>query len=149
EPELVAPAEPSAAPELVATAEPSATPEALVELEPARDEAPAVWKPVTNGAGEHGWSEQARRIATMLTPLLKIGQRDGAGTTLMTVVAPTVSEDAVVQTATRLVPFLRDARLPGRVIQATLTAPGTTLVLTPFGSADAGGSLLVTAVASR
>src|SRR5262245_28780446 len=135
--------------EMVVPAEPSAAPEPPVELEPAMNEAPAVWKPVTNGVGEHGWSEQARRIATMLTPLLKIGQRDGAGTTLMTVVAPTVSEDAVVQTATRVVPFLSDARLPGRVIQATLTAPGTTLVLTPFGSADAGGSLLVTAVASR
>src|SRR5262245_34197983 len=149
EPELVAHAETSDTPELVATPEPSASPKLLVELEQATDEAPAVWKPVTDGAGEHGWSEQARRIATMLTPLLKIGQRDGAGTTLMTVVAPTLSEDAVVKTATRVVPFLSDARLPGRVIQATLTAPGATLVLTPFGSANAGGSLLVTAIASR
>jgi hypothetical protein len=97
-------------------------------------------------------SDQARRIAALLTPLLnglEIGQRDGAGTTVVTVIAPTLSEDSVVRTAMRIVPFLSDARLPEPVTQATLTAAGTTIVLTPFGSADAGRALLVTAVASR
>jgi len=95
---------------------------------------------------------QARRIAALLTPLLnglEIGRRDGAGATLVTVIAPTLSEDSVVRTALRLVPFLRDARLPEPVTQATLTAGGATVVLTPFGSPDGGGALLVTAVASR
>jgi hypothetical protein len=97
-------------------------------------------------------SDQARRIAALLTPLLnglEIGQRDGAGTTVVTVIAPTLSEDSVVRTAMRIVPFLSDARLPEPVTQATLTAAGTTIVLTPFGSADTGRALLVTAVASR
>ena len=97
-------------------------------------------------------SDQARRIAALLTPLLnglEIGQRNGAGTTVVTVIAPTLSEDSVVQTAMRIVPFLGDARLPEPVSQVTLTAAGTTIVLTPFGSRDTGGALLVTAVASR
>ena len=103
-------------------------------------------------AGEHVKGEQARRIAALLTPLvngLEIGQRNGAGTTLVTVIAPTLSEDSVVHTAMRIVPFLGDARLPDRLSQATLAAAGATVVLTPFGSADAGMTLLVTAVASR
>src|SRR5262249_17289304 len=80
-------------------------------------------------------------IAALLTPLLnglEIGQHDGAGTTLVTAVAPTLSEEAVVQTAARIVPFLTDARLPEPVTPATLTAAGATVVLTPFAS-PAGG----------
>ena len=103
-------------------------------------------------SAEHGRSGQARRIAARLAPLLnglEIGQRDGAGTTLVTVVAPTLSEDSVARTAVRVVPFLTDSRLPERVTQATLTAPGATIVLTPFGPRDADGALLVIAVSSR
>ncbi len=147
--ERVASAEPeplTTAPELVtAAAELLTRPEPVVELEPAANAAPA------NVAAESGRSEQARRIATLLAPLLnglEIGQRDGAGTTLVTVVAPTLSEDAVARTAARLVPFLADARLPEPVTQATLTAAEATVVLTPFESPDAG-AILLTAVASR
>ena len=102
--------------------------------------------------GEHVKGEQARRIAALLTPLvngLEIGQRNGAGTTLVTVIAPTLREDSVVHTAMRIVPFLGDARLPERLTQATLAAAGATVVLTPFDSSEAGRTLLVTAVASR
>ena len=119
--------------------------EPVVELAPAANAAPA------NVAAESGRSEQARRIATLLAPLLnglEIGQRDGAGTTLVTVVAPAISEDSVVRTAARLVGFLADARLPEPVTQATLTAAGATIVLTPFESPDAG-AMLLTAVVSR
>jgi hypothetical protein len=97
-------------------------------------------------------SEPARRIAALLAPLLnglEIAERQGAGTTLVTVVAPTLSEDSVARTAMRVAPFLTDSRLPERVTQATLTAAGATVVLTPFGSPDADSALLVTAVASR
>ena len=109
--------------------------------------APEPWS-----AGEHVKGEQARRIAALLTPLVngvEIGQRNGTGTTLVTVIAPMLSEDSVVHTALRIVPFLGDARLPERLTQATLAAAGATVVLTPFGSPEAGGALLVTAVASR
>jgi hypothetical protein len=108
--------------------------------------------PGTDSAYEHGRSDGARRIAALLAPLLnglEIGQRDGAGTTLVTVVAPTLSEDSVVRTAARVVPFLTDARLPEPVTQATLAAADATVILTPFGSPSAGGALLVTAVVSR
>jgi hypothetical protein len=133
----------------------SPTPEAPVEpVEPDRPTyqaaVPARSEPERHS--EHAKSDQARRIAALLTPLLnglEIGQRDGAGTTLVTVIAPTLSEDSVVRTAMRIVPFLSDARLPEPVTQATLTAAGTTIVLTPFGSPDTGGTLLVTGVASR
>ena len=103
-------------------------------------------------APEPAKNEQARRIAALLAPWLnglEIGQRDGAGLALVTVVAPTLSEDSVVRTVVRIVPFLTDTRLPEPVTQATLTAAGATVVLTPFGSPAAGEALLVTAVVSR
>jgi hypothetical protein len=124
------------------------------DLEPERPtyQAAALALPEPERHPEPARSDQARRIAALLTPLLnglEIGQRDGAGTTVVTVIAPTLSEDSIVRTAMRIVPFLSDARLPEPLTQATLTAAGTTIVLTPFGSADTGGALLVTAVASR
>ena len=94
---------------------------------------------------------EARRLATLLVPLmngLRIGERYGAGTPLVTVVASTLSEDAVVGTAVRVAPFLTDARLSEPVTQATLTGLEAAIVLTPFGSPDTG-ALLVTAVAAR
>ena len=114
------------------------------------DEDDAAPEPHVDDAAER--SEPARRIAALLAPLLnglEIAEREGAGTTLVTVIAPTLSEDSVVRTAMRVVPFLTDSRLPERVTQATLTAAGATVVLTPFGSPAADGALLVTAVASR
>ena len=156
EPEaLVAEAVDEEAPEIFSAPVPSLIPEDPVEpVEPDRPTdqaaAPALSEPERHS--EPAKSDQARRIAALLTPLLnglEIGQRDGAGTTLVTVIAPTLSEDSVVRTAMRIVPFLSDARLPEPVTQATLTAAGTTIVLTPFGSPDTGGALLVTGVASR
>ena len=126
--------------------------ESPVELEPSAEQALSMPEPRMDVLEEHGRAEQARRIATLLAPLLnglEIGQRAGAGTTLVTVIAPTLSEDSVVRTAVRVVPFLGDARLSEPVTQATLTAADATIVLTPFGTPDAGGALLVTAVASR
>jgi hypothetical protein len=164
--------EPQIAPELVmAAAELLTRPQPVVELEPsaiaasangaaanvtaanaaAANVPPEAAEQEPDVAAKSGRSEQARRIATLLAPLLnglEIGQRDDAGTTLVTVVAPTLSEDSVVRTAARLVPFLADARLPGPVTQATLTAAEATVVLTPFESPDAG-AILLTAVASR
>lgn len=102
-------------------------------------------------AAKDGRTEQTQRIAALLAPLLnglEIGQRDGAGTTLVTVVAPTLSEDSVARTASRIVPFLGDARLPAPVTQATLTAAQATLVLTPLGS-NGASAMLLTAVISR
>ena len=137
----------------VVAADQSVQPE-LEDSEPERPtyQAPALALPEAERHPEPARSDEARRIAALLTPLLnglEIGQRDGAGTTVVTVIAPTLSEDSVVRTAMRIVPFLSDARLPEPVTQATLTAAGTTIVLTPFGSADTGRALLVTAVASR
>jgi hypothetical protein len=102
-------------------------------------------------AAESGRSEQARRIVTLLAPVLnglEIGQRAGGGTTLVTVVAPTLNEESVVRTAARIVPFLADSRLPEPVTQATLTAAEATVVLTPFGS-PAAAAIVLTAVTSR
>ena len=137
----------------VVAADPSVQRE-LEDSEPERPtyQAAALALPEPERHPEPARSDQARRIAALLTPLLnglEIGQRNGAGTTVVTVIAPTLSEDSVVRTAMRIAPFLSDARLPEPVTQATLTAAGTTIVLTPFGSADTGGALLVTAVASR
>jgi hypothetical protein len=140
-------------------------PDSVAELELSADAAPASMGPVDMAAANvaptaaerqadmavTGRSEQARRIAILFAPLLnglEIGQRDGAGITLVTVVAPTLSEDSVVRTASRIVPFLADARLPEPVTQATVTAAEATVVLTPLGSRDAG-AILLTAVASR
>jgi hypothetical protein len=102
-------------------------------------------------AAESGRSEQARRIVTLLAPVLnglEIGQRAGGGTTLVTVVTPTLNEESVVRTAARMVPFLADSRLPEPVTQATLTATEATVVLTPFGS-PAAAAIVLTAVTSR
>jgi hypothetical protein len=79
---------------------------------------------------------------------LEIGERDGAGTPLVTVIAPALSDDAVVAAALTVVPWLSDPRLPEPVSQATLAAGEATIVLTPFGPAP-GDTLLVAAVASR
>jgi hypothetical protein len=98
----------------------------------------------------HERTAEARRIATLLAPAmngLEIGERD-AGTPLVTAIAPTLSDDAVVATALRVVPWLSDPRLPEPVSQATLAASEATIVLTPFESTR-GDALLVAAVASR
>ena len=79
---------------------------------------------------------------------LEIGERDGVGTPLVTAIAPTLSDDAVVATALQVVPWLSDPRLPEPVSQATLAASEATIVLTPLGSSG-GDALLVAAVASR
>ena len=148
--------------EEVATEEPDVGETLAVDEDADRSRATQPEPPVLAGAVrvtpspasaiERDKREHAQRIAALLTPLLnglEIGQHDGAGTTLVTAVAPTLSEEAVVQTAARIVPFLTDARLPEPVTQATLTAAGATVVLTPFGSPAGGGALLATAIASR
>jgi hypothetical protein len=102
-------------------------------------------------AVSHERTAEARRIARLLAPVmngLEIGERDGAGTPLVTAIAPTLSDDAVVATALRVVPWLSDPRLPEPVSQATLAASEATIVLTPFESTR-GDALLVAAVASR
>ena len=167
EPVVSAEPEPLTQAGLVATAAQLLTgPEPVAGLEPSADAAPANMRPVNMAAANvaltaaeseadvaaaNGRSEQARRIAILLAPRLNglaIGQRDGAGITLVTVVAPTLSEDSVVRTASRIVPFLADTRLPEPVTQATVTAAETTVVLTPLGPRDAG-AILLTAVVSR
>jgi len=158
EPEPPAEPEASAEPEGLAEAEPLAEPELFVEpLAPAEPKLPGEEEPSQPERGaealaDRGRTAEARRITALLAPLmngLEIGERDGAGTTLVTFVAPTLSEDSVVRTAARVVPFLADARLSDPVAQATLTGAEATIVLTPFGSPGAGGALLVTAVRSR
>lgn len=102
-------------------------------------------------AVNHEHVAEARRMATLLAPVmngLEIGGRDDAGTRLVTAIAPPLSDDAVVATALRVVPWLSDLRLPEPVSQATLATNGTTIVLTPFESSR-GAALLVAAVASR
>jgi hypothetical protein len=126
---------------------------APAESPPAEAEAPGPrLSREANGIAVHpGRIAEARRIATLLAPVmngLEIGERDGAGTPLITAIAPTLSDDAVVATALRVVPWLSDPRLPEPVSQATLAASEATIVLTPFGS-PGGDALLVAAVASR
>ena len=158
EPEPPAEPEASAEPEGLAELEPLAEPElcaeplALAEPELPVEEGPPQPERRAEALADRGRTAEARRIAALLAPLmngLEIGERDGAGTTLVTVVAPTLREDSVVRTAARVVPFLADARLSDPVAQATLTGAEATIVLTPFGSPGAGGALLVTAVRSR
>ena len=106
----------------------------------------------TNGiAASHERIAEARRIAALLAPVmnaLELGEREGAGTPLVTAIAPALSDDAVVTTAIRIVPWLSDPRLPEPVSQATLGASEATIVLTPFASTR-GDALFVAAVASR
>jgi hypothetical protein len=151
--------------------EPETAEQEVAEIEPAVRthvaSAPAVAAPVApapavaeprlsreaNGIAvyHHGRTAEARRIATLLAPVmngLEIGERDDVGTPLVTAIAPTLSDDAVVATALRVVPWLSDPRLPEPVSQATLAASEATIVLTPFGS-PGGDALLVVAVALR
>jgi hypothetical protein len=106
----------------------------------------------TNGiAASHERTAETRRIATLLAPVmngLELGERDCAGMPLVTAIAPTLSDDAVVATAIRIVPWLFDSRLPEPVSQATLATSEATIVLTPFGGTH-GEALLVAAVAAR
>src|SRR5262245_7158004 len=102
-------------------------------------------------SANHGRTAEARRIAALLAPVmsgLEIGERDGAGTPLVTAIEPTLSDDAVVAAALGVVPWLSDPRLPEGVSQATLAASGTTIVLTPLESTRRG-ALLVAAFVSR
>jgi len=80
---------------------------------------------------------------------LEVSERHDAGTTLVTVVAPPLREESIVRAALRMRPFLADARLSAPAAQATLVGREATIVLTPFGSSEGGGALLVAAVASR
>ena len=106
----------------------------------------------TNGIeASHERSAEARRIAALMAPVmngLELGERDGAGTPLITAIAPALSDDAVVAAAMSIVPWLSDPRLPEPVSQATLAASEATIVLTPFGSTH-GDAILVAALASR
>ena len=106
----------------------------------------------TNGiAASHERTAEARRIAALLAPVmngLELGERDCAGMPLVTAIAPNLSDDAVVATAIRIVPWLFDSRLPEPVSQATLATSEATIVLTPFGGTH-GEALLVAAVAAR
>jgi hypothetical protein len=123
----------------------------LDEPEPLSRQALPEFEQGTDVPVDRDQTAEARRLATLLVPLmngLRLGERYGAGTPLVTVVASTLSEDAVVGTAVRVAPFLTDARLSEPVTQATLTGLEAAIVLTPFGSPDTG-ALLVTAVASR
>jgi hypothetical protein len=63
-------------------------------------------------------------------------------------VAPPVSEDAVVRTTARLVPYLTDARLSEPATQATVTAADAAVVVTPIGS-NGDRAILAAALASR
>jgi len=106
----------------------------------------------TNGiAASHERTAEARRIAALLAPVmngLELGERDCAGIPLVTAIAPTLFDDAVVATAIRIVPWLFDSRLPEPASQATLATSEATIVLTPFGGTH-GEALLVAAVAAR
>ena len=121
------------------------SPKLPAETEPRRS-----WE--TNGiAVSHERTAEARRIAALLAPVmngLELGERDCAGMPLVTAIAPTLSDDAVVATAIRIVPWLFDSRLPEPVSQATLATSEATIVLTPFGGTH-GEALLVAAVAAR
>lgn len=100
----------------------------------------------------HALTGEARRVAAALAPLmsgLEVSERHDAGTTLVTVVAPPLREESIVRAALRMRPFLADARLSAPAAQATLVGREATIVLTPFGSSEGGGALLVAAVASR
>ena len=128
-----------------------APPAAMSFDPPSADEA-AASPPMPQPTVERVKSEPVRRIAALLAPWLnglEIGERASAGTTMVTVVAPTLEEDSVVRTAMRILPFLREGRLPEPATQATVTAAGATVVLTPIGTHDRGSAVLVTAVASR
>jgi hypothetical protein len=146
-PVVSAPAKPLAEPEaprpVAAVVRQAPKPEPGPEPRPSRE---------ANGiAANHGRTAEARRIATILAPVmngLEIGERDGAGTPLVTAIAPTLSDDAVVATALQVVPCLSDPRLPEPASQATLASAEATIVLTPFGS-PGRDALLVAAVASR
>jgi len=121
------------------------SPKFLAETEPRRSRE-------TNGiAGSHERTAEARRIAALLAPVmngLELGERDCAGMPLVTAIAPNLSDDAVVATAIRIVPWLFDSRLPEPASQATLATSEATIVLTPFGGTH-GEALLVAAVAAR
>jgi hypothetical protein len=146
-PVVSAPAKPLAEPEaprpVAVVVRQAPKPEPAPEPRPSRE---------ANGiAANHGRTAEARRIATILAPVmngLEIGERDGAGTPLVTAIAPILSDDAVVATALQVVPCLSDPRLPELVSQATLASAEATIVLTPFGS-PGRDALLVAAVASR
>jgi hypothetical protein len=113
-------------------------------------EAPEV--PPRPAPAPHALTGEARRVAAMLAPLmsgLEVGERLDAGTTLVTVVAPPLREESIARAALRVRPFLADPRLSAPAAQATLVGREATIVLTPFGSSDVDGALLVAAVASR
>ena len=109
-------------------------------------------EPSMTAPAPHALTGEARRVAAMLAPLmsgLEVGERRDAGTTLVTVVAPPLREESIVRAALRVRPFLADPRLSAPAAQATLVGREATIVLTPFGSSDVDGALLVAAVASR
>ena len=125
---------------------------AAMSFDPPSAEEVAASPPKPQPAVERVKSEPVRRIAALLALWLnglEIGERETAGTAVVTVVAPTLEEDSVIRTVMRILPFLRDGRLPEPATQATVTATGATVILTPIGAPDRGSAVLVTAVTSR
>jgi hypothetical protein len=90
-------------------------------------------------------AEVTAQLAPLVGPL-EIGQRYQAGVTLVTAAASSVDPEAATATAVPYIPFLADPRLPQPVSQATVRAGSGSLVLTPLGPLERGGTVLLTAV---
>jgi hypothetical protein len=100
-------------------------------------------------------SVPSRRLAISevvghLSPVLgsvDVDERHVAGLSVVVAAGPGVELEAAIGTAGPILPALADPRLPYGITQATLRATLGSLVVTPLGALERGGSVLVSGVA--
>ena len=92
---------------------------------------------------------QSRRLAAVLTPFgaLEVGSTSIEGVTLFTFNSSALPTTSVLRTAASTLPFLMSGQAPWPVDQLTVRREEGAIILTPLGTVDSGGPVMVASVA--
>jgi hypothetical protein len=145
-------------PAVPATIEPPVLEEPVVEapsrLEPVLIAAPRVPPPAVEAPRPtlpltEDRLRQSRNLAAVLTPFgaLEVGSTSIEGVTLFTFNSSALPTDSVLRTAASTLPFLMSGQAPWTVDQLTVRRERGAIILTPLGTVDSGGPVMVAAVA--
>jgi hypothetical protein len=112
-------------------------------IEPPVLEAPRPTLPLTEDR-----LRQSRNLAAVLTPFgaLEVASTSIEGVTLFTFNSSVLPTASVLRTAASTLPFLMSGRAPWTVDQLTVRRERGAIILTPLGTVDSGGPVMVASV---
>ncbi len=112
-------------------------------IEPPVFEAPRPTLPLTEDR-----LRQSRNLAAVLTPFgaLEVASTSIEGVTLFTFNSSVLPTASVLRTAASTLPFLMSGRAPWTVDQLTVRRERGAIILTPLGTVDSGGPVMVASV---